>query len=168
MQWHQLDRMQTICTSHQTDNHTNTSSLNFYWPDALSDAQPTVSKHIPLPLRPKTPSSFASFKSRLVLLFWYRLTRVVLEKRLLNGCVRVVCVLCPARCCACLLCSKVKYRCTDIAVRSLTCHATTGGAHVPYRTTQCYLPPDRADIPAFTPSRSWYSINRPRRDARLS
>jgi len=31
MQWHQLG-MQTICTSFQTDNHTNTSSLNFYRP----------------------------------------------------------------------------------------------------------------------------------------
>ena len=31
-----------------------------------------------------------------------------------------------------------------------------------------WLPPDRADIPAFTPSRSWHSIKRPRRDARLS
>ena len=39
MQWHQLDHMQTICTSLQTDNHTNTSSLNFYRPDALPDAQ---------------------------------------------------------------------------------------------------------------------------------
>jgi len=28
-QWHQLDRMQTICTSLQTDNHTNTPSLIF-------------------------------------------------------------------------------------------------------------------------------------------
>jgi len=28
-QWHQLDHMQTICTSLQTDNHTNTPSLNF-------------------------------------------------------------------------------------------------------------------------------------------
>jgi len=25
MQWHQLDHMQTICTSLHTDNHTNTS-----------------------------------------------------------------------------------------------------------------------------------------------
>ena len=36
----------TVCkqsTSLQTDNHTNTSSLNFYSPDALPDAQPTVS-----------------------------------------------------------------------------------------------------------------------------
>ena len=35
---------------------------------------------------PQTLSSFASFKSRLVLPFWYRLTQVVLEKRPLNGC----------------------------------------------------------------------------------
>ena len=28
----------------QTDNHTNISSLNFHRPDALPDAQPTVSK----------------------------------------------------------------------------------------------------------------------------
>ena len=28
-QWHKLDHMQTICTSLQTDNHANTSSLNF-------------------------------------------------------------------------------------------------------------------------------------------
>jgi len=37
-------------------------------------------------LLPKTPSSLASFKSRLVLPFWYWLTQVVLEKRLLNWC----------------------------------------------------------------------------------
>jgi len=43
--WHQLDHMQTICTSLHTDNHTNTSSLILYRPDALPDAQPTVSKH---------------------------------------------------------------------------------------------------------------------------
>ena len=42
MQWHQLDHMQAICTSLQTDNHTNTSSLNCYRPDALPDAQPTL------------------------------------------------------------------------------------------------------------------------------
>ena len=45
MQQHQLDHAQQICTSLQTDNHTNTSSLNVYRPDALPDAQPTVSKH---------------------------------------------------------------------------------------------------------------------------
>jgi len=44
-QWLQLDHMPTICTSLQTDNHTNTSSLNFYRPDALPEAQTTVSKH---------------------------------------------------------------------------------------------------------------------------
>ena len=42
-QWHQLDRMHTICTSLQTDNDTNTSSLNVCRPDALPNAQPTVS-----------------------------------------------------------------------------------------------------------------------------
>ena len=30
MQWYQLDHMQTICISLQTDNHINTSSLNVY------------------------------------------------------------------------------------------------------------------------------------------
>jgi len=44
-QWHQLDHMQAVCTSLQTDNHTNTSTLNFYRPDALPDVQPTVSKY---------------------------------------------------------------------------------------------------------------------------
>jgi len=39
-----------------------------------------------MPPHPGTPSSLASFKSRLVLPFWYRLTQVVLEKRLLNEC----------------------------------------------------------------------------------
>ena len=34
----------------------------------------------------------ASFKSRLVLRFWYRLTQVVVEKRSLNGCSSSVCV----------------------------------------------------------------------------
>ena len=29
-QWHQLDHMQVICTSIQTDNHTSTSSLKFF------------------------------------------------------------------------------------------------------------------------------------------
>jgi len=29
-QWHQLDHMQIICISFQTDNHTNTSALNFF------------------------------------------------------------------------------------------------------------------------------------------
>ena len=45
-----------------------------------------------MPLRPKTPLSLASFKSRLVLLFWYWLTQVVLDKRLFNGCSVVVVV----------------------------------------------------------------------------
>jgi len=41
-----------------------------------------------MPLHPQTPSSLASFKSRLVLPFpfWHRHTQVVLEKKPLNGC----------------------------------------------------------------------------------
>ena len=42
-QWNQLDHMQTICTSLQTDNYTSTSSLSFYRLDALPDAQPCQS-----------------------------------------------------------------------------------------------------------------------------
>jgi len=40
-QWHQTDYMQTIYTSLQTDNHTNTSSLNFY--RTCSSRRPTNS-----------------------------------------------------------------------------------------------------------------------------
>jgi len=43
-QWHQLGHMQ-VCTLLQTDNHASTPPLIFYGPDALSAAQPTVSKH---------------------------------------------------------------------------------------------------------------------------
>jgi len=42
-QWHQLDHMQTICTSLQTDNHTNIIT-HFYRSATLPGAQPTVSK----------------------------------------------------------------------------------------------------------------------------
>jgi len=45
-QWHQLDHMQIIFTSLQTDNHTSTSPLSFFYRlDALPAAQPTASKH---------------------------------------------------------------------------------------------------------------------------
>ena len=43
-----------------------------------------------IPVHPKTPTSLASFKSRLVLPFWYRLTQVVLENRPLTGVVVTV------------------------------------------------------------------------------
>jgi len=46
-QWHQLDHKQTICTSFQTDNHTNNWPHHsmFHGLDALPTTQPTVSKH---------------------------------------------------------------------------------------------------------------------------
>jgi len=31
------------------------------------------------------------------------------------------------------------------------CHTATG-THMPHGITQCYLPPDRGDIPALTPA----------------
>ena len=45
-QRHQLDHTQIICSSLQIDNHTSTSPLSFYRPDALPAAQPTALKHI--------------------------------------------------------------------------------------------------------------------------
>ena len=44
-------------------------------------------------------SSLASFKSRLVLPFWYLLTHVVLEKRPLNWCSSVVSEVCEVQAC---------------------------------------------------------------------
>jgi len=44
-QWHQLDHMQIICTSLQTDNHPSTLPLSFDRPHAFPAAQPTASKH---------------------------------------------------------------------------------------------------------------------------
>ena len=43
-----------------------------------------------MPLHPKTPSSLASFKCKLVLPFLYHLTQVVLENWPLSGCSVVV------------------------------------------------------------------------------
>jgi len=33
-------------------------------------------------------------------------------------------------------------------------HLTATGNHMPYEITQCYLPPDRGDFPAFTPAKA--------------
>jgi len=66
MQWHQLDHMQAICASPQTDIHTSTPSLNFYRLDALPDAQGAVSSLCPdaayansisLPIYPYMPAT---------------------------------------------------------------------------------------------------------------
>jgi len=45
-QWHQLNHMQIICTSLQTDNHASTSSLKFLQAGCSSWYQTkTMSKH---------------------------------------------------------------------------------------------------------------------------
>jgi len=58
--------------------------------------------------------------------------------------------------------SKVKYM--DIAVCSLTCHTATW-THMPYRITPAIRQRWHSRL---YPSGSWYSVKRPRRDARLS
>jgi len=49
---------------------------------------------------------------------------------------------------------------TDIALRSLTCLTTTG-TRMPYGITQCYLPPGRRDVPAFTPAEAGTRLSDP-------
>ena len=39
---------------------------------------------------------------------------------------------------------------------------TATGTHMPYRITQCYLPPGRGDIPAFTPAKAGTRFSDPR------
>ena len=38
---------------------------------------------------------------------------------------------------------------------------TAIGTHIPYRITQCYLPPDIGDIPAFTPAEAGTRLSDP-------
>ena len=56
------------------------------WCGCLSGARCRLRMVQLMPLHPKTLSSLVSFKSKLLLPFWYQLTQVVLEKRPLNGC----------------------------------------------------------------------------------
>jgi len=51
--------------------------------------------------------------------------------------------------------------CTDIAVRSLTCHTATE-THTPHGITQCHLPPDRGDVPFFTHAEAGTRLSDPR------
>jgi len=44
-QWHQLDHMQIICTSLQTDNHTSASPLSFLKVGCPPAAEPAALKH---------------------------------------------------------------------------------------------------------------------------
>jgi len=45
--WHQLDHMQIICTSTQTNNHASTSSLNF-WTTVCKTVRPVLSHRCPV------------------------------------------------------------------------------------------------------------------------
>jgi len=46
-QWHQLNHMQIMCTSLQTDNHASTSPLSFYRLDALPTDSVKALKAVP-------------------------------------------------------------------------------------------------------------------------
>ena len=92
-QWHQLGHMQ-VCTLLQTDNHTGTPPLSSFagqmpflppnvkplkalgcskiahCQDRLERGADCLDMVQLMPLHPRSPSSLASFKSRLVLPFW--------------------------------------------------------------------------------------------------
>jgi len=50
--------------------------------------------------------------------------------------------------------------CGYISFQSLTCHTATG-THMPYGITQCYLLPDRREIPTFTPAKAGTQLSNP-------
>jgi len=93
---------------------------------------------------PKTPSSLASFKSRLVLPSWCRFTQVVLEKRPLNGCSGVswserspLCV-CVCVCVCVCACARVRVRaCVCACVRVCVCNRCTLCTRVRYCSKAC-------------------------------
>jgi len=47
-----------------------------------------------------------------------------------------------------------------IPASSLTCHTATG-TYMPYGITQCYLPPDRGDVPAFNQAEAGTRLSDP-------
>ena len=95
-QWHQLDHMQIICTSLQTDNHASTSPLCFYRPDALPTAQPTASKHCVLSLNCAKivslllTSLLLCSSSLSVRSVWFLFYYTVFEKILVHGQVTII------------------------------------------------------------------------------
>jgi len=59
----------------------------------------------------------------------------------------------------CVLCKKQSKKSKQcIAVYHQLSSSPLRKTHVPYGITQCYLPPDRGENPAFSPSQSRYSI----------
>ena len=141
-QWHQLGRMQ-VCTSLQTDNHASTPPLRFFTGR--------------MPFLPPNHQRQSTEGTNLIELIGQSNTIVA-------------CTATSAQCCAKTAVSReadsvpltVTVTYIDIAVRSLTCHTATG-THMPYRITQCYLPPNRGDIPVFTPAEAGTRLSNPGR-----
>ena len=59
---------------HAPDNHSNTSSFNFYRPDALPGAQPTESKHWRQMWRERTNNIFFAASKRQIIYFCFQMT----------------------------------------------------------------------------------------------
>ena len=66
-QWHQLDHMQTVCTSLQTDNHINISSRSQLWyqcrikfPSSIcsKETEDSFQKHLPNPTVTRVDRSY--------------------------------------------------------------------------------------------------------------
>ena len=76
--------------------------------------------------------SLASVKSRLVLPFWYWLTRVVPDKGPLNGCVCVSVFLC-------ITTPSCKLYCTFLTKLEVTVHQSLDGCALPHLSEYCVL-----------------------------
>ena len=87
-QWHQLNHMQSTCTSHQKITTPAPHHSDFYTPDALPDTQPTASKH----WRHSRRKTSAQLPITAILKLWIQLTSFKLWEvyhcRLLAGCRR--------------------------------------------------------------------------------
>jgi len=75
----------TLLVVHQEEHLACKNWVMRCWCSYLSAARCRLHVVQLMSMHPKTAPSLASFKSRLVLPFWYRLTQIVQEKRPLNG-----------------------------------------------------------------------------------
>ena len=165
-QWHQLGHMQ-VCTSLQTDNHASTSPLSFLQAGRPSchptNSQSTVGKysfHKPFPVS-LPPSELTQW-----------IVIVTISSKHIYFCFQFF------RCLSCFFrfmyynkqadsfMNTHKYtvfslsyavgnvikivKWSDIVNSSLqSCHTATE-THMPYRITQCYMPPNRGNIPTMS------------------
>jgi len=135
-QWHQLDHMQIICTSLQTDNHASTSPLSFYF------------------LQARCPSCHPTNSMKALKETWALLTRkYVTEKKLFINChnddTTLTCIVsCPCSCPdarklldASVLCSGTTFLCMlEDSADEANGQFENEHSHIPY--TWCTLTGD--------------------------